>query len=298
MLPKRFDPFSYEEELLKWWESEVYPRARDVKEGPKFYFLDGPPYVTNPIHVGTAWNKLIKDAILRYKRMRGHCVRDQPGYDMHGLPIEVMVERKLGVSSKRDIEEKLGVARFVEECRAYALENLEVLTKQFKNLGVWMDWSRPYRTIDNEYIEAVWLVVKKAFERGLLERGVKVVHWCPRCGTVLAGYEVTEEYREVESPSIYVKFPLKDRDREYIVIWTTTPWTLPANVAVMVNPRLNYVRARVGDEVLILAEARCDQVLKEAGLDYEVIEVIPGYELEGLRYVPPLADEVPKQREL
>ncbi|PCN49820.1 hypothetical protein B6U99_07760, partial [Candidatus Geothermarchaeota archaeon ex4572_27] len=199
LLPKKFDPKSYEEAILRWWwEEGVYREAKEARRGgPKFYFLDGPPYVTNPIHVGTAWNKLIKDVFLRYYRMRGFDVRDQPGFDMHGLPIEVMVERRLGIASKRDIEERLGVARFIDECRRYALENLKVLTGQFKNLGVWMDWDNPYRTIDNDYIESVWLVVKRAHERGLLWRGVKVVHWCPRCGTVLAGYEVTEEYREV-----------------------------------------------------------------------------------------------------
>ncbi len=301
VLPKKFDPKSFEPAILKWWEEErVYEEVKEAKRGgPKFYFLDGPPYVTNPIHVGTAWNKLIKDVFLRYHRMRGFDVRDQPGFDMHGLPIEVMVERRLGLTSKKDIEEKLGVAKFIEECKSYALENLKVLTSQFKNLGVWMDWDNPYRTIDNDYIEAVWLVIKRAHEKGLLWRGVKVVHWCPRCGTVLAGYEVTEEYREVESPSIYVKFPVEGRDKEYILIWTTTPWTLPANVAVMVHPDHNYVRVRAGDEVYILAEARYRQVLEEAGLShYEVLQVIPGCELEGLRYSPPLAEEVPKQREL
>ncbi len=300
LLPKRFDPRSYEEALLKWWEEDgIYREAKEAgRGGPKFYFLDGPPYVTNPIHVGTAWNKLIKDVFLRYHRMKGYDVRDQPGFDMHGLPIEVMVERRLGLGSKREIEEKLGVAHFVNECRAYALENLEVLTKQFKNLAVWMDWEKPYRTIDNDYIEAVWLVVKRAHERGLLWRGVKVVHWCPRCGTVLAGYEVTEEYREVKSPSIYVKFPLEGRDKEYILIWTTTPWTLPANVAVMVHPDYTYVRVKAGDEIYILAEARCEEVFKEAGLSYEILESFPGSDLEGLRYHPPLAEEVPKQLEV
>ncbi|MCX8204270.1 MAG: isoleucine--tRNA ligase [Candidatus Nezhaarchaeota archaeon] len=299
LLPKRFDPLSYEGEILSWWWSEVYPKIKEArKDGPRFYFLDGPPYVTNPIHVGTAWNKILKDSILRHMRMKGYLVRDQPGYDMHGLPIEVMVERRLGLSSKREIEEKLGIAHFVEECRSYALKNLGVLTEQFKNLGVWMDWDKPYRTIDNDYIEAIWLVVRRAFERGLLERGVKVVHWCPRCGTVLAGYEVTEEYRDVESPSIYVKFPLEGKDREYILIWTTTPWTLPANVAIMVNPDYNYVKVRANDEFYILAEGRCEQVFKEVGLKYEVVENFSGHELEGLSYIPPLADEVPKQREL
>ncbi len=286
-------------EVLKWWdENRIYDKVKRLRaNGPKFYFLDGPPYVTNPIHVGTAWNKVLKDAFLRFYRMRGYDVRDQPGYDMHGLPIEVMVERKLGLKTKKDIE-SLGVKRFVEECREYALEHLKVLERQFKNLGVWMDWDKPYMTIAREYIEAEWWVVKKAEEKGLLDVGYMVFHWCPRCETVLSGYEVTDAYREVEDPSIYVKFPVEGRDGEFILIWTTTPWTLPANVAVMVHPEHTYVRARVGDEVYILAEPRCEAVFSEVGLDYEILERFPGRKLEGLKYVPPLLDEVDVQRRI
>ena len=294
-LTKQFNPREYEERLLKWWD-EARLRDKAAQMGrKKFYFLDGPPYVTNPIHVGTAWNKILKDAYLRFHRMIGLRVRDQPGFDMHGLPIEVMVEKKLGIKSKKEIETKIGIKNFVEECRRYALDNLKIATNQFKNLGVWMDWEHPYMTITNEYIEAVWWMIKKAEEKGLLSKGLRVTHTCPRCETVLAGYEVTEEYRELEDPSIYVKFPVKGRNKEYILIWTTTPWTLPANVAVMVHPDYIYIKAKVEDEVFILAEERASMVLGE---NYEVLERLYGSELEGVEYTPPLLEEVPKQAEL
>ncbi|MEM1559504.1 MAG: isoleucine--tRNA ligase [Candidatus Bathyarchaeia archaeon] len=295
---KRYDPKAFEEDILRWWfDGGVYERARSKSRVKgRFYFLDGPPYVTASIHVGTAWNKIMKDVVLRYRRMRGYEARDQPGFDMHGLPIEVMVERILGLKSKKDIE-VIGVDRFVEECRKYALDHMKILTEQFKNLGVWMDWNNPYMTISDDFIEAVWWLIKRADERRLLEEGLRVTHWCPRCETALAaGYEVSQEYREVEDPSIYVKLPIEGRGGEYILVWTTTPWTLPANVAVMVHPDENYARIRVGDEVYILAEARCKPLSEEIGFEYEVIEVFPGSKLEGLRYKPPLLEEVDIQR--
>ncbi|RLE50298.1 MAG: isoleucine--tRNA ligase [Candidatus Methanomethylicota archaeon] len=300
LLPKDYEPQRFEEEILSWWEAnKIREKVNQLRaNGPKFYFLDGPPYVTNPIHVGTAWNKILKDAYLRFYRMKGYHVRDQPGFDMHGLPIEVMVEKKLGTSTKRDIEEVIGVERFVNECKSYALENLKIATNQFKSLGVWMDWDNPYMTITNDYIEAVWWMIKKADEKGLLMRGVRVVHWCPRCETVLAGYEVTDEYRLVKHPSIYVKFPLKNKDKEFIIIWTTTPWTLPANVAVMVHPDYEYARVKVGNEVYILAMERVPFLVSKLNVDYEILEVFKGRDLEGLKYEPPLKEEVPLQSEL
>jgi len=299
VISKEYRGAELEREIFDWWnKNNIYEKVKSLRlNKPKFYFLDGPPYVTNPIHVGTAWNKVLKDAFLRYFRMRGYNVRDQPGYDMHGLPIEVMVEKKLGLKTKKDIE-KLGIRKFVEECKQYALEHLKVLEKQFKDLGVWMDWDSPYMTITRDYIEAEWWVVKKAEEKGLLAEGYMVFHWCPRCETVLSGYEVTEEYRVVRDPSIYVKFPVEGKDKEYILIWTTTPWTLPANVAVMVHPDYTYVKVRVNDEIYILAEARCEAVFSEVGVSYEIIERFPGRDLEGLKYVPPLLDEVEVQRKI
>ncbi|MCX8169390.1 MAG: isoleucine--tRNA ligase [Candidatus Methanomethylicia archaeon] len=297
VIDREYKGSKIEEEIFNWWkENRIYYLVKDrLKDKPKLYFLDGPPYVTNPIHVGTAWNKILKDAFLRYFRMLGYNVRDQPGYDMHGLPIEVMVERELGLKVKKDIE-KFGVDRFVEACKTYALRNLKIMEEQFKNLGVWMDWDNPYMTIESNYIQAAWWLIKRAYERGLLSEGQMVFHWCPRCETVLSGYEVTDEYREVVHPSVYVKFPVEGLRDEYVIIWTTTPWTLPANIAIMVHPKENYVKVKVGNEKYILAEARCEAVFKEIGLKYEILERFLGSSLEGLKYIPVLLDEVTIQR--
>jgi isoleucyl-tRNA synthetase len=300
---ERYDQFALEEWVKEFWESrKVYDlvRKRSLERGErKFYFLDGPPYTSaKSIHVGTAWNKVIKDVILRYYRMMGFAVWDKPGFDTHGLPIEVKIEQELGVKTKRDIVEKIGVDRFVEECKRFAEENLKGQTKRFRELGVFMDWENPYVTFKNEYIESGWWLFKRAWEQGLLKQDLYVVHWCPRCQTTLADYEVSE-YRELEDPSIYVKFPLKGREGESLLIWTTTPWTLPANAFVMAHPEMVYVRVRVGGEVLILAKARLEAVMREAGVeDYEVIEEFPGSRLEGIEYRHPLEGLVPAQGEL
>ncbi len=298
-LPSRYDSFSIEKRVKRFWkENRIYEKIRRMKaDKPKFYFLDGPPYPSSDlIHVGTAWNKTIKDAVIRFRRMQGYNVRDQPGYDCHGLPIEVAVEKMLGFKSKRDIE-KYGIDRFIEKCRELVYRNVKAMTQQFADLGVSMDWDNPYMTLKKEYIESAWWLFKKAYMTGLLEKGVKVMHWCPRCETVLADIEVSE-YKMLEDPSIFVKFPVRGRDKEYIVIWTTTPWTLPANVAVMVHPDYDYARVKVGDEVLIMALARVKPVLDQLGVKYEVLEVFKGEKLEGLRYDPPLLEEVTVQRKL
>ncbi|MEN3036037.1 MAG: isoleucine--tRNA ligase [Candidatus Methanosuratincola petrocarbonis] len=296
-MPKDYKSKAVEEGVFAYWQGRgIEEKVREAGQG-KFYFLDGPPYVTNPIHVGTAWNKILKDAYIRFYRMKGFRVRDQPGFDMHGLPIEVMVEKKIGIKSKKEIE-TMGIENFIKACKSFALENLQIATRQFKNLGVWMDWDAPYRTLDDHYIESVWAMLKRADERKLLGKGKKVVHWCPRCETVLAGYEATDEYRELEEESIYVKFKVEGKDNEYILIWTTTPWTLPANAAVMVHPDFMYVRARSGGETYILAEARLDHVFSDTGRTYEVVERFPGSYLRGLRYRAPLLEEVPEQSKL
>ncbi|MCE4619450.1 MAG: isoleucine--tRNA ligase, partial [Desulfurococcales archaeon] len=296
----RYDQFALEEWVKRFWaENRIYRLVKEKsrRSQRKFFFLDGPPYASaKSIHVGTAWNKVIKDVVLRYRRMKGYNVWDQPGFDTHGLPIEVKVEKMLGVRNKKEIVEKIGVDRFVEECKKFAQENIEGMTENFKEIGVFMDWDNPYVTYKNEYIESGWWLIKRAWEQGLLYQGRRVVHWCPRCETTLADYEVSE-YRDLEDPSIYVKFPVKDRPGESLLIWTTTPWTLPANAFVMAHPDLEYVKVRVNGEVLILAKARLEHVMKEAGVtDYEVIEEFPGRELEGLEYEHPLEDLVPAQK--
>ncbi|MET1101697.1 MAG: isoleucine--tRNA ligase [Pyrodictiaceae archaeon] len=295
-----YDPHRVESEVKRFWEeNNIYKKVKEMLKGkPTLYFLDGPPYPSSDVpHAGTAWNKVLKDSLLRFWRMNGYNVIDTPGYDCHGLPIEVAVEKKLGVKVKREIESRIGVERFIEECRRMVEENIRGLTHWFKELGVFMDWDNPYLTMRDEYIEAAWWLIKKAHERGLLERDKRIVYWCPRCGTTLAEYEV--EYREIEDPSIYVKFPIRARENEYLLVWTTTPWTLPANTFVMAHPEAIYVKVRVGDEYLILAKPRLHEVMEEAGVsNYEVVDEFPGRILEGLEYIHPLSEVVPAQKRL
>ncbi len=289
-----------EEWVEKFWEdNQIYKKAKERGEKP-FFFVDGPPYTTGRIHLGTAWNKVIKDTVLRFRRMQGYRVTDRPGWDMHGLPIEVKVEQELGIKEKKEIE-RFGIDRFVERCMKYAIENRDAMTEQFKRLGVWMDWENPYMTVKAEYINSAWWTVKKAHERGLLERKLMVVNWCPRCETALADAEV--EYWDETDPSIYVKFPVKDQENTYIVIWTTTPWTLPANMAVAVHPSLEYATVKAMKEsrieYLIMAKELAESVLEKGKYElWEIIETRLGEDLVGLEYEHPLSDEVPLQKEI
>ncbi len=297
---KKLDLFQIEKEVKEYWDkNKVYEKIRRRKGKEKFYFLDGPPYASaKSIHVGTAWNKVIKDIVIRYYRMKGFDVWDQPGYDTHGLPIEVLVEKKLGISNKKEIEEKVGVEKFVKECKKLVDENIQAMTNQFKEIGASFDWDNPYITYKDEYIESGWWLIKKAWEKGLLGKDLRVVHWCPRCETTLADYEVSE-YRELEDPSIYVKFALKERENEFLLIWTTTPWTLPANTFVMAHPEITYVKVKIGNEYFWIAKPRLEPVLKEAGIkEYGVVEEKLGKELEGLEYVHPLEKYVDAQNQL
>jgi isoleucyl-tRNA synthetase len=298
-LPRNLNLPALEEEILQFWQNNhTYESVTDLARGrPVFRFLDGPPYTTGAIHLGTAWNKILKDMVLRYWRMKGFCVVDTPGFDMHGLPIEVKVEKELGVKRKPDIETKIGVDKFVARCKEYALSNLGQMTDQFIRLGVWMNWKRPYRTLDGPYIEGTWYMLKHAYERNYLYRGLQPLSCCPRCETALAKRE--HEYKTVKDYSIWVKFPLTERKKEFLVIWTTTPWTLPANLGVMANPDYEYVRVRVDDEVWILAKGLANVILQALlSKDYEILEEISGKQLAGLHYRHPLLEEVPHQAEL
>jgi len=300
---EQYDPRVMEERVALFWkQNDTYGKTRNSRSrGPVFSFVDGPPYTTGRIHLGTAMNKVIKDAYLRYKTMHGFNVADRPGWDMHGLPIEVKVEGRLGFSSKKDIE-TFGIEPFIEECRKFALSNMEEMKEQFRRIGVWMDWDNPYMTLDADYMDAAWWVVKQAYENELLERGHRVVNWCPRCETALAEAEI--DYAERRDPSIYVKFPLiePDLDGASMVIWTTTPWTLPANLASAVDVNATYALVRASsngkEERLVLAEELVDSVLESAGYDSrDVIETFEGSEMVGWKYESPLAGQVPYQKE-
>ncbi len=299
-LPKQYDHKAVEAEVQEVWDRDrTYELVKKVRSsGKKFYFLDGPPFPSSDTpHIGTSWNKVLKDTVIRYKRSRGFNVRDQPGYDCHGLPIELAIEQKFGVKSKKEIE-SFGLERFISECRRFAETNAMAMTKAFQDLGIWMDWNQPYMTHLDYYIECDWWGLKQAWSKGLFEHGQRVVHWCPRCETVLSDYEVVLEYKMLRDPSIYVKFPVVDRPNEFILIWTTTPWTLPSNVAVMVNPDFQYARVRANGETYIFAKERVDAVQSETGRSFEVLDTFPGSKLEGLRYRGPLENLVPAQLDL
>ncbi|ADG13320.1 isoleucyl-tRNA synthetase [Methanocaldococcus infernus ME] len=288
-----------DKEIKKFWENNrIYEKVKEKnKENKEFYFVDGPPYCSGAIHLGTAWNKIIKDTYLRFKRMQGFNVLDKAGWDMHGLPIEVKVEQEFGIKSKKEIE-KIGVDKFIEKCKEFALKHKEIMENQFKNLGVWLDWDNAYMPITKEYMEIGWWTLKRAHEKGLLVKDLRVVYWCPRCETALAEHEVRGEYKEVYDPSVYVKFKLKE-ENAYLIIWTTTPWTLMANLAVAVHPDYDYVYVDVGGETWIVAEKLLEDVLKKAKVEsYKIIKKVKGRELEGLKYEPPLLEENEKLREL
>jgi isoleucyl-tRNA synthetase len=281
-----------------WKDGKIYDKAVKKNAGKKrFYYLDGPPYTTGRSHIGHAWGKALRDSILRYKRMQGFDVWDQPGFDMHGLPIEVSVEKELGIKDKKEIMNKFGLANFVQACQKYALDQLWPMVEDFKRLGVWLNWPNPYMTIKNEYVEGAWWALAKANERKLLYLGKKSMTWCPRCATALAKHEL--EYENRSEDSIFVKLQVEGKPNEYLIVWTTTPWTIPFNLAVMAHPDFDYIRAQVDGETWILAEALAPGVIGAvAGKQYKVLDKFKGEKLAGTKYTHPFKDEVKFHQEI
>ncbi len=278
-----------------WKKNKIREKVLKSRQGKKkFYFLDGPPYATGYVHIGTARNKTIKDYYLRYNRMKGYDVWVQPGYDTHGLPIESKVEKKLGITSKQQIE-KMGIDKFNKECAKFATEFVDFMAKAFLDLGIWYDWEHPYYTYTNEYIDGAWYTLKVAYDKGLLHKGKYPVHICPHCETASAFYEIN--YKSIEEEAIIVKFKLKEKKNEYLLIFTTTPWTLPANTGVMVNPASTYVRAKFGNEVWICSEDTLQSIANSIDRKYELLEKFPGKKLVGLKYEGPFSD-LPLQKNI
>lgn len=293
-IKNNYDFHKIELKINNYWDhNNIYKKTRTLNKDKKpFFFVDGPPYTTGHIHLGTAWNKIMKDSILRYYSMKENYIIDKPGWDMHGLPIEVKVEEKLGFKTKKDIE-KFGISNFIFECKKFALENKKSMTEQFKKLGIWMNWNEPYMTITDEYIESAWWIIKKIHENNLLTNGKRVINWCPRCETAIADSEV--EYSEIEDISIYVKFKIKNRENTYLVIWTTTPWTLPSNVAIAVNKDYDYVKIQVfksdlKTEYIYILKDQIQLILKIGKYlqKYNIIEYYKGTDLENLEYLQPM----------
>ncbi len=285
-----------EKKIMQFWEkNNIHKKAKDVRiNAKKFYFLDGPPYASGNIHIGTAWNKILKDSNVRFWRMRGFNVWDKAGYDTHGLPIEKKVEALLNFKHKHEIE-TYGIEKFNQQCRKFATEHIDTMSSEFKDLGVWLDFDNPYLTLSNEYIESAWHTFKVAFQKGLLYRGLYPVHVCPKCETAVAYNEI--EYKKMTDPSIYVKFPVVGEKNTFLLGWTTTPWTLLANVFSMVHPKADYVRVRLDNkEVLIMAKNLVEKVMGDRS--YKIIETFKGKKLEGMRYKTPLAHIIDFEKEI
>ncbi|MDY6788475.1 MAG: isoleucine--tRNA ligase [Candidatus Nanohaloarchaea archaeon] len=297
-----YKPKNIERKTQKYWrENDIKRKVREATEGNEpFFLIDGPPYLNGPPHVGHMQGKVLKDVMMRFKQMQGFDVWDQAGFDTHGLPNELATEEELGIEDKNEIGSKISAAEFIEKCRERATSAQDMWVGVMDDLAIWQDFENPYLTFHKDYIESEWWLVKQAEEQGLLYQALKPIHWCPRCQTSLSGYEVTDEYRKVEDTAIFVKIPLENRD-EKLVIWTTTPWTIPANMAIFVHPDFDYARVKVEGETLVIADQLVDTVLQKAGYEedeYEVLGSFDGIELQGKKYSHPLAGEVPKQEEL
>jgi len=278
-----------EEQILEFWaKNKIYEKSKSQnKKGKKFYLMDGPPYATGNIHIGTALNKILKDIAMRSHRLQGCDVFDRAGYDTHGVPIEFKIEKEIGSRSKQDIE-KYGVKRFVEKCKEFATRYIDVMNSEFKNLGVWMNFENPYLTLSDDYMETIWDTFKIADKKKLLYLGKYPVHVCPRCATAVAYNEI--EYAKQEDNSIFVKFPLKNKKNSFLIIWTTTPWTLPANTAVMVNPGVDYQEIELSSgEKWVIAKELVPKIMAELGLGYTAKREFTGKEMEGWAYENPLA---------
>jgi isoleucyl-tRNA synthetase len=279
------DHLALEEEVLAWWEAEgIFDRLRERNRGGRrFSFMDGPITANNPMGAHHCWGRTLKDVFQRYKALRGFDQRYQNGFDCQGLWVEVGVERSLGLNSKREIEE-YGLAEFAERCNERVAEYAEVITDQSRRLGMWMDWDNDYYTHSDTNIEYIWRFLKECHARGWLYLGHRSVEWCPRCGTSLSQHELINSYAELTHPSLYVRFPLKDRDGESLVVWTTTPWTLPANVAAAVKPDAEYGLTERGEWWAV-----------ELKPDTTFVRRVRGEDLVGLEYKGPF-DSLPAQR--
>lgn len=293
---KGYAPVALTERINDFWvKTHAYKHTQKSRsKGKKFYFVDGPPFTAGKFHMGLVRNKIIKDSILRFQRAQGFNVMDTPGFDMHGLPIEVKVEEMLGITNKKDIEE-LGIERFVETCNDYAEDFRNNLTEKFMNLGVWMDWENPFQTADSTYIESVWWSIKEAHKKDLLRKTNMVTGWCPRCETPLAQGEII--YKQKNGHSAYIHIPIKGRRDEYIIVWTTAPWTFAGALAVAVNPDLTYARVAIRQggrkSTIIVLEDRVEEIAGITNIEaYEIVDTVKGRELEGLGFFHPLMADI------
>ncbi len=286
-----------EKKILKFWEEKkIFQKLRDKnsKSKKRFSYLDGPITANNPMGVHHAWGRTYKDMIRRYKAMQGFDQTYQNGFDCQGLWVEVEVEKELGFKNKKDIE-GYGIDKFIEKCKERVIKYSAIQTEQSKRLGQWMDWENSYFTMSDENNYAIWHFLKKCHEKGYLYKGHDSVPWCPRCGTAISQHEIsTEEYKEVVHDSIYFKLPIVGHKGEYLLVWTTTPWTLPANIAVAVDEKLEYVLVENEKGKFWVAKELVGKIFKT---DFKIIKTVKGKELVGLKYTWAF-DSLPRVKEV
>ena len=275
-----------EKETLKFWkDNQIFEKSVQLRQGaPAYTFFDGPPTANGKPHIGHVLTRAMKDIIPRYKTMRGYDVLRKAGWDTHGLPVELEVEKELGLDGKEQIEQ-YGVIPFIQKCKESVWKYKGEWEVMSDRMGFWADMDNPYITYDNDYIESEWWALKAIYEKGLLYKGHKIVPYCPRCGTALSSHEVAQGYKEVKETSATVRFRVPDEENTYFLAWTTTPWTLPSNVSLCVNPDVTYAYVRVdGKETLIMAKDLIGTVLE--GHETEIVKEVLGKELEYKHYEP------------
>ncbi|WML50052.1 isoleucine--tRNA ligase [Neobacillus sp. PS3-34] len=274
-----------ERRILNFWEqNNIFQQSMENRKNKEtFVFYEGPPTANGLPHVGHALGRTLKDIIARYQTMSGKHVVRKAGWDTHGLPVELGVEKALGISGKKEIEE-YGVESFINKCKESVFSYEKQWREFTRDLGYWVDMDHPYMTMENDYIESVWNILGTIHEKGWLYKGHRVSPYCPSCQTSLSSHEVAQGYKVVKDLSATVKFKLLEKENEYVLGWTTTPWTLPANVALAVNGEFDYVRVKTNDETYIVAASRLDQVINKP---YTILETLKGKQLAGLSYQPP-----------
>ena len=272
-----------EKEVIEFWkQNDIFEKSIAKNEGgEEFSFFDGPPTANGKPHIGHILTRVMKDIIPRYQTMKGKHVLRKAGWDTHGLPVELEVEKSLGMDGKQDIE-KYGIEPFIKKCKESVWKYTDEWRKMSERVGYWVDMDHPYVTYHDDYIESVWWALKEIWKKGLLYKGHKIVPYCPRCGTALSSHEVAQGYKDVKETSVVARFKVKGRENAYILAWTTTPWTLPSNVALCMNPDETYVEIEAGGARYILAEALVSKFFEE----YTVVERKTGKEYEGTEYEP------------
>ncbi|MFQ3362662.1 MAG: isoleucyl-tRNA synthetase, partial [Woeseiaceae bacterium] len=281
----RYNGPALEEEVLTFWEKNtVFEKTLEQSNHrPLYTFNEGPPTANGKPGIHHVLARSFKDAFPRYKTMQGFHVPRKAGWDTHGLPVEHEIEKQLGIFDKKEIESKVGIAEFTKRCRESVMTYIKDWEKMTERMGFWVNTEDAYYTLDNKYIESVWHLLKNIWNKDLIYRGYKVVPYDPRIGATLSQHELAQGYRDVEDPSIFVRFALKDETNTSFLVWTTTPWTLPSNLMLAVHCDVDYVYIKIEDEILILAEELLVTVLQDR--PYSILKRVKGKELIGKEYL-------------